>query len=154
MKKLVTIFTVTFILTALLISCDKETPSSQGGGVFKVKVSITPPLTGGTNANFGFNYFQLGSVGGSLMFHGSTYNESNTLSNWEGQEVSVTKGQNIPVMIGLNSLYDLKCRKVLLEGFLDGKLLKSVSLELGQTSAVPIVNCKDQQTTTINFIIP
>jgi hypothetical protein len=88
------------------------------------------------------------------MFHGSTYNESNTLSNWEGQEVSVTKGQNIPVMIGLNSLYDLKCRKVLLEGFLDGKLLKSVSLELGQTSAVPIVNCKDQQTTTINFIIP
>jgi hypothetical protein len=152
MKKLVTIFTVTFILTALLISCDKETPTSQGGGVFKLKVSFTPPLTGGVTAERGNNWFSLFWAGGQLNYYGT--DASNPLSNWEGQEVSVTKGQNIPVNFTLNTFYDLKCRKVLFEGFLDGKLLKSVSLELGQSSLIPSVNCKDQLTSTINFIIP
>jgi hypothetical protein len=154
MKKRFTIFTTTLLLTALIVSCGKETQSStQGGGMFKVRVTITPPLNNG------------GAIGNSNTFavllpenyQWNGYLQSSSLSSWQSQEISVTKGQNVQTNLAINTYFDLKCRQVKFEGILNGNVIKTIDLELGQTSISPPVNCKDQVTGTylsINSIIP
>lgn len=155
MKKLCTIFTTTLLLTALVVSCGKETQSStQGGGLFKVRVTITPPLQAGLNSNSIGNYFSIGSttVTGGTTWLGNS--QTLPLSTWESQEYSVTKGQNFGWSIQLNNSYDVQCRQVKIEGLTDNKVFKTYNLELGVQSLNPIVQCKDVGIGIINFIIP
>jgi hypothetical protein len=153
-KTLYLLFTAT-VFTALLLGCGKETQSStQGGGIFKLRVNINPPLQYGSSGVSGsqYNLFQIISPAGTTLWMGNS--QSVDLSSWESPEISVTKGQNLPVTVGLNDLKDLKCHQVKIDGLIDNKVIKSVVLELGQTSLNPIVQCKDVNNTNINFIVP
>jgi hypothetical protein len=156
-KTLYLLFTAT-VFTALLLGCGKETQSStQGGGLFKVRVTITPPLQSGfTNGGVDFNYFNILASPLAALYTWYGYNNSSNLSVYESQEYSVTKGQNISVGVGLSNNYDKICRQVTVEGLTDNKVFKTVTLELGVKSTTPtMLYCKDSQNPqAINFIIP
>lgn len=143
-KTLYLLFTAT-VFTALLLGCGKETQSStQGGGLFKLKVTFTPPLQGPVGS------FQINAPAPSINY---VWTGSPDLSVYESQEYSVTKGQNISVGF-YDNLVVLVCRQVKVEGLLDNKVFKSTTLELGRKSINPIINCKDGTNQQVNFIIP
>jgi hypothetical protein len=145
-KTLYLLFTAT-VFTALLLGCGKETQSStQGGGLFKFKVTITPPLQGSA-----VGPFQINSSALSINYLWTT--GSPDLSVYESQEYSVTKGQNISVGF-YNTLANNVCYQVKVEGLLDNKVFKSTTLELGYKSIIPTITCKDGTNQQVNFIIP
>ena len=153
-KTLYLLFTAT-VFTALLLGCGKETQSStQGGGLFKVRVTITPPLQSGST-NGGLNLNQILISSNFFYYQWVGTNSSTNLSVYESQEYSVTKGQNLPVSVSLLNQYDYICRQVTIEGLTDNKVFKTVTLELGIKSTTPtILYCKDSQNPQVNFIIP
>ena len=140
-------------LVAGIFSCGKETQSStQGGGTFKLRVTITPALQSGEDLqNFGTNQFMFAF--GSSIYNWIGITASAPLSGYETDEVSVTKGQNISCTLGLNSSYDLVCRTVQIDAVLNGKVIKTVSKNMGQNGNM-LTYCKDGISSTVNFIIP
>ena len=140
-------------------SCGKD----NGGGNFQIRLTISPPLQTGPSS-LPVIYSQLNIISGPLnlmyIWDGSIANSP--LSNFQSEEYSVAKGQNVQFSIGLIG-NDFLCRQVKLEGWYNGKILKTYNLELGYkydpTNTVqPIKPCKDAllnfAATNYNFIIP
>jgi hypothetical protein len=154
-KTLYLLFTAT-LFTAILLGCGKETQSStQGGGLFKVKVTITPPLQSGSTS-LGANSIQIYAPAPFINYVWVGSSNSSNLSVYESQEYSVTKGQNISVsVLSLSNQYDCICRQVTVEGLTDNKVFKTVTLELGiKSTTPPVLYCKDQASAQVNFIVP
>lgn len=146
-KTLYLLFSAT-LFTALLLGCGKETQSStQGGGLFKFKVTITPPLQSGKS-----DQLQITTTPIALIYQWFGLTSSTNLSLYESQEYSVSKGQNVSATFYLGNS-DNACRQVTVVGLIDNKVFKTETLEMGVKSANPPIYCKDQNP-TINFIIP
>ena len=157
MKKLFTIFTTTLLLTALVVSCGKETQSStQGGGICKIRTTITPPLQSGTTGpqQVLSNSFQAITGVGTITWSGAQ--QTSALALIESQEFSVTKGQNVSFNIfTFANFYDLVCRQVKVEFLINNSVKKTETIELGCTQITPTqLYCKDGASKTLNFIVP
>ena len=157
MKKRFTIFTTTLLLTALIVSCGKETQSStQGGGICKIRYTITPPLQPGIRLGAYYNGFSPYSPNPSW----NGFTQTQALSITETQGFSVTKGQNVTVSAQLSNLFDLVCRQVKVEVLIDNNIKKTVILEMGYTKFDtmdpnnPVLYCKDEVYASFNFIVP
>jgi hypothetical protein len=145
------------ILTVLIFSCGKETQSStQGGGLFKYRVTITPPLHYGATGQFKnqSNYLQVGviPIASSYIWDGKQL--SDDFTTYESQEYSVTQGQNITFTYFIDNSYDLVCRTVKIEALINGNVFKTVTQEKGYSSISPMIKCKDFDAPAINFIMP
>jgi hypothetical protein len=150
-------FVLSIVLTVLIFSCGKETQSStQGGGLFKIRYTITPPLQiGGTSISD--NSFQTicptpGFAGINIVWHGNT--ASTSLASIETNEYSVTKGQNITSGTALGNQMNPICHTVKIEGLINGKVFQTFTKDLGFSSLSPMVKCKDFDQNSVNFIIP
>ena len=142
----------------MFYGCGKETQSStQGGGLFKIRYTITPPLDFGYVGNMNnifqtFNNIQ-GFTGLNLRWVGGQ--QSSPLSTIETIELSTTKGQNISTNTFLTNSINRICHNVKIEGIINGKVFQTFSKEYGTTgTGLNAVNCKDQGQTAVNFIIP
>jgi hypothetical protein len=169
MKKFILIGCAATLFTIFLFGCGKETQSStQGGGLFKYKVTITPSLDTG-----------MGSVTfGGLFYPRLTYNTVNiqvpalmSSYGWSSQiepkpfsvyenpnEFSVTKGQNIAVNVNIVNQKNPGCIQIRLDGYIDGKIFKTFNAQGGyQTFTYPTgVFCPNSNNGSqqFNFIIP
>jgi hypothetical protein len=158
MKLKVNLILTALILTLIFYSCGKETQSStQGGGLFKIRYTITPQLDFGYVNNYNnifqtFNNIQ-GLTGLNIMWVGGQ--QSSPLSTIETIELSTTKGQNISTNTFLTNSINRICHTVKIEGIINGKVFQTFSKEYGTTgTGLNAVNCKDQGQTAVNFIIP
>ena len=136
-------------------SCGKETQSTaQGGGVFKVKVTVNPPLQKG----IGLSPSEYNSAGVSIAGFLNTGWSGNTnnadLSNFTTEEIAVTNGQNLSVYVYVSNFKDLNCRDVKIEGIQNGKVIKTYNYSMGYKSLLPTPNlCLDGNAVQNNFII-
>lgn len=152
MKKTATMLCASLLLTIGFFSCGKETQSTtQGGGTFVIKATITPPLQfGKSTAQFPtYNAFQLWGSGFQSKWDGSS--NSTDLSEILSDEISVTSGQNFSCLISCNNGYDLVCRTIKLEGIQNGKVIKTYSINMGQKQGGEL--CIDGITSQKSFII-
>jgi hypothetical protein len=156
-KTLYLLFTAT-VFTALLLGCGKETQSStQGGGICKIRATITPPLQPGISSSTS-SYNTFGYFNSFGDFNGSA--ETKSFSNAETQEFSVTKGQNVTITVAVSNLYDVVCRQVKVEFLIDNNVKKTEFLEMGYSKYNPtdpnnpILYCKDGTLKSLNFIVP
>jgi hypothetical protein len=146
-------FFIALIIVISIMSCGKETQSStQGGGLFKVRIEINPPLQKGVNQIYTNAFTCNGPLAQIKQWNGSVANSD--FDNYESQEVSVTKGQNISIIIGLNSSFDYKCRSVKIYGIINGNIFNTLTKEMGFSSTNPNLLCTDESGQAINFIIP
>lgn len=141
-------------LTLIMFSCGKETQSStQGGGICKIKITISPqiPMTSKFNNIDYPNSFQSMCAISLLQWSGAS---GYALSTIETPEFSVTKGQNVSCSSTSITNYDGICRTVNIECFVNNKSVGLFTKELGMKLASPISLCKDYQNSAVNFIIP
>lgn len=153
--KNIKILTVTSFLVLWLFSCDKEAQKSQqGGGLFKFKIYVSLPLQHGLNgSSVSFNNIIINTnttIG--LWWMGQSNNIQ--FADWTSEEISVVKEQNISVSLSLTNAYDNVCRSLKIEGIQNGKILKSMTYELGRSNSTPpITYCKDGSGININFVV-
>lgn len=118
---------VSFVgLVAILTSCGKETQSTtQGGGKLQIKLSSVP-----ANNTEAIGVPLLFSAGTSVKYYLPTkLNDGKVVTD----TFSVTKGQNFPIWIfGGNAT---SCSNILIEVYLDGKIYKSKSFNVGGESS-------------------
>lgn len=123
--KIKLIFT-SLILSFLIYSCGKENQSTtQSGGKFYVKVTISPPL------QLGKNMFQIAFVDIVNLKQWNGITGSNPCSELTSFEADVVGGQEIKVDIICQNNEDYLCRTVTLQGILNGKIIKTYSLSMG-----------------------
>lgn len=157
MFKSIKAIAASIILTLLVFSCGKETQSStQGGGLFKYRVTINPSIPNNPaiagQGNILWIYTNLPELGIYNWVTSSSNPKPEPLTNYESPEISVTKGQNVSITgIILTNSGDLGCIQTKIEGIQNGKIIKSVILNLGYSNATS--QCKDFNNTKINFII-
>ncbi len=141
-------------------SCGKD----NGGGNFQIRLTISPPLPTGPSVSLPGIYSVFGITSGplSLMHNWDGNIADSPLSNFQSEEYSVAKGQNVECRLTLLGS-DFLCRQVKLEGWYNGKNFKTYNLELGYnydpTNTVqPLKACKDASKNSspinLNFIIP
>lgn len=160
MKLKVNLILTALILTLIFYSCGKETQSStQGGGLFKIRYTITPSLQIGLGAGgIGSNGFTSlcniqGLSGLTLMWYGSS--ASMPFSTMETNEFSVTKGQNVGIGgIAIANQIDYQCRTLKIEAIINGKVFNTIVKEMGYSNSKPLTKCKDFDQNSVNFIIP
>ena len=155
--KTIKAYILSLALTILVFSCGKETQATtQGGGLFKYRVTITPPLQFGKTGQFNTKsnnvFITVPSLGTGYQWNGDQM--TSNYSTYESQEFSVTKGQNILFQVGIVNTYDLICRNVKIEALINGNVFKTVTQEKGYSSDSPLIKCKDFDAPTLNFIIP
>lgn len=145
-----------FLLTVLIFSCGKETQNStQGGGKFKIRYTISPALSFGTSSGNFFNTIATtqGFSGLNLRWFGNS--SSSDLTTIETVEYSVTKGQNISIGHVVNN-DDKVCRSLKIEGLINGNVFFSTTKLLGISGGTPAqpTKCADTDNNSVNFIIP
>jgi hypothetical protein len=152
---------MTFFLQIIMLSCGKETQSStQGGGLFKIRYTITPPLqygfggTTGTSQNAFTSVCNIQGLSGlTLMWYGNSANLP--FSTMETNEFSVTKGQNVGIAaIQILNQIDYQCRTLKIEAIINGKVFNTITKEMGYSSSKPLIKCKDFDQNGVNFIMP
>jgi hypothetical protein len=139
--------------SVLLGSCGKETQNTtQGGGVFKVRVTIDPPLQSGTAPNGGSNAILFNITGvATYTWYGNQ--RTNALSTIETDELSVTTGQNISIWLqSFSNTYDFMCRTVKIEALQNGKVNETHIFSLGFNNDYTKL-CGDGASVSKNFII-
>ncbi len=150
MKKTSTILLLSFLLSLGLFSCGKETQSTtQGGGTFICKVSISPPLQAGSVSSGQYNTIQIWGGGFLSKWDGSA--NSVSLSELSSDPISVTSGQNVTCYLFVANSYDLACRTITIDGIQNGKTIKSYTLSMGSSGAT--MPCTDGIQNQKTFII-
>jgi hypothetical protein len=154
MKKLnnISIVILALITTLTIFSCGKETQSTtQGGGTFNLKLTISPPLQFGSSPSSGQNtlFMQVGNIQKQWMGNSASQNLSQMISD----DISVTSGQNMFCIIQINNTYDFTCRTITAEGIQNGKVIKTYTLEQGYKNGSTLIMCIDGVNVTKNFII-
>jgi hypothetical protein len=168
MKKFIIIGCAATLFTIFLFGCGKETQSStQGGGLFKYKVTISPSLDTGMGPaiymgvllpRVTVNMVTISAATGSgYVWHGQT--EPKPFSVYEDRnEFSVTKGQNIAVYVNIGNQKNPGCIQIRVDGYIDGKIFKTFNAQGGyQTYTYPTgVYCPNSNNgfQQFNFIIP
>ena len=112
---------LTSLLVLFVVSCGKETQSStQGGGKLVLKLTSLP--ANNTEAIAVHNLF---STGTSSKFYFPVKNTGEVKTD----TFNVTTGQNFPIIIygGVTT----SCSNIVLEAFLNGKLYKTKSFNVG-----------------------
>lgn len=157
MLKSIKVITTSIILTVFILSCSKEKQSStQGGGLFKFKVTFNPPIPNNPaiadKVNLVYIYTNLPELGIYNWVTSSSNPKPEPFTNYESPEISVTKGQNVSITgISLTNFGDLGCVQTKIEGIQNSRITKTVILNLGYSNAT--TQCKDFNNTKINFII-
>lgn len=157
MFKSIKAISASIILTLLVLSCGKETQSStQGGGLFKYRVTFNPSIPNIPTLASRVNQVVISSTVPELGIFNWNTSSSNPkpepLTNYESPEISVTKGQNIGITgVAIANLGSLGCVATKIEGIQNGKIIKTVNLELGYNSSTQ--QCKDVSNSSVNFII-
>ncbi len=144
------ILIIASLTLTLIISCGKENQTStNGGGVFKVRVTIDPPLQPGLNSGA---YNSIGISVSTTTKSWTGIQQTKQLSTIETDEISVTKGQNIQFTISsfLNN-YDRICRTIKYEAIQNGKVNETHIASLGIDNSGMI--CADGLMINKNFII-
>jgi hypothetical protein len=164
MKKLFTIYTTTLLLTALVVSCGKETKSSEkGGGMCKIRVTVNPPLQPGdsriTDGSSGLNVNFIGYNTGWDNFYWTGNAQTSAFNSGETKEHFAPKGVNIRFDLGIANTFDIVCRQVKVEFLIDNNVKITELLEMGysQFELTPVayhVYCKDKTDRVFNFIVP
>jgi hypothetical protein len=142
------------VCTTAFFSCGKETQTStQGGGICKIKFTITPEIP--TKTKFGLvdyaNSFSSITPVVVLQWNGLS---GFPLATIESPEFSVTKGQNITCGSTTITNYDGICRSIKIECILNNKSIKAFTKELGYMDISKGTMCKDATNSGVNFIIP
>lgn len=108
----------------LLSSCGKETQNTtQGGGVFKVRVTIDPPLQSGAPTTGSTNSIALLVSSSGKVWSGGQ--QTGPLSTLETDEISVTSGQNVQFFIStFSNMFDRICRTIKSKLFKMAKSMK------------------------------
>ncbi len=153
MKKTATMLFASILLTIGFFSCGKETQSTtQGGGIFVIKATITPPLQFGKSSAQvpQSNLFQLWGSGFLSKWDGNS--NSTELSEIMSDEISVTSGQNLSCWFMISNSYDFSCRTIKLEGIQNGKTIKTYTLSMGMGSNGATL-CTDGNQNQKSFII-
>lgn len=153
MKKTATMLCASLLLTIGFLSCGKETQSTtQGGGTFVIKATVTPPLQfGKSSAQIPqINIFQLWGSGFLSKWDGNS--NSTNLSEIVTDEISVTSGQNLSCFLHITNQYDFVCRTIKLEGIQNGKVIKTYTLSMGFKSSSADM-CTDGYQNQKTFII-
>ena len=140
-------FVVPFIgLIAMLTSCGKETQSTtEGAGKLYIKLSSVP-----ANNTEAIGIPSLFSAGTSVKYYLPTKLNDGKV---ETDTFSVTKGQNFPIWVfGGNNI---SCSNILVEVYLDGKIYKSKSFNVGGESTFGVLpgapkTCKYSYTNVSN----
>jgi hypothetical protein len=135
----------------LLGSCGKETQSTtQGGGVFKVRVTIDPPLQPGVSSPFLSNSVNIIMAGNIRGWNGGL--QTVPLSTLETDEISVTSGQNVQLFItDFSNIVDRNCRTVKYEAIQNGKINEVHIVSLGYNGSSSL--CADGVSVSKNFIM-
>jgi hypothetical protein len=152
MNKLIVLIVVVLFFN----SCGKETQSTtQGGGTFYVRMTISPPLSVGSRNVNGSKFYNSVSLWGPNFNSGwSGSNSSTPLSVLNSTEISVTKGQNITAYWSLSNYKDCKCVTLTFEGIQNGNVIKTYTLNGGLSDTTFLNNCATGNTVTYpNFII-
>ncbi len=118
-------FILSILFTILIFSCGKENQSSNQGGKFYVKATISPPL------QLGKNMFQIAFVDIINLKQWNGITGSKPCSELSSFEADVTGGQEIKVEIICQNNEDYLCRTVTLQGILNGNVIKTYSLSMG-----------------------
>ena len=140
------------VCTFIIFSCGKETQSTtQGGGTFNLKLTISPPLQFGKNASGQINTLFMQTTNIQKQWSGNGASQS--LSQVISDDISVTSGQNVFCIIQISNQYDFACRTITAEGIQNGKVIKTYTLEQGYKDATTLSLCLDGITITKNFII-
>ena len=140
------------LLTTLILgSCGKETQSTtQGGGVFKVRVTIDPPLQPGATTTGGINFISIAGPSSIKSWIGAQ--QTSPLSTIETDEISVTSGQNVQFSISnFSNQFDFNCRTVKYEAIQNGKINEVHTVSLGYNGISSV--CVDGFIVSKNFIM-
>lgn len=144
MKKWLSLF-----LLFVLVGCSKDEDTSAE--VVSFKVTISPSLQYGKNANNLYNQFsaQFGSIS-SLDWKGNA--QSQALSVWESGDQPAVSG-NLSININMVNYYDYVCRQVKVETYVDGSLSNTSVYSLGNSGSLS-ATCPDGVSSTYSVNIP
>ena len=119
---------------------DDESVNDNGGGKFKLDVTISPPLENG-------DIFQLLSP---------SYTKYATNAGYTGEitpETAVNNGQNVYVRLDFSSPLSLRCRTIEVDAILNGSIIDTKVWEMGYNGEFSKY-CKDGISNSMNYIIP
>jgi hypothetical protein len=144
-------FLIILVATTLFHSCDDQT-SISGGGQVKARLTITPALVadGNTINNEDVGYIQI--AGSSSM-----YSDLAHLSVIETDYVSVTKGQNVTVYLGVYPTQSATCRSVQVELFHNGTVVRTENYTMGYSAYVDAIyntTCLNGDQQSFTWIVP
>lgn len=150
MKK-TTYFSIITLFLMFITSCGKETQAStKGGGIFKVRLTIDPPLQPGKSVIETYNYLTMSIANSSKGWGG--INQTKPLTTLETDQISVTSGQNIMFTILFSNAFDSQCRTIKCEAIQNGKTNEIIYLSMG-TVKNGNSPCEDGLNITKNFIM-
>ena len=133
-----------------ILGCDDEDSSTiGGGGRIYFEATVSPPMDSAT-FSFGsgiLTYFSVNN-GGTFQLIGGTYTTD---------EMSVTKGQNLPCIVGLSTPFstagsNAPCSNVQIKTYLNGSVFDDRTYNMGGNSTTN--PCPDGTGQTYNLIIP
>ena len=118
------------LCAASLAGCAYEGPKAvSSSGNLQFVLHVSPPLQTGVVGNAYNGVLVYSSAGIDLLWDGSA--ETEPFKKWESESVEVLRGSQIQSTILLANYFDLSCREVKIESFLDGRLVDSRTYEMG-----------------------
>ena len=138
-------------LALLILSCGNDPNNNNNQIVISVRAQVSPPLQSGVSSNGTSNTLTL-SVPGGKAWSGNL--ESQSISELHSDDYLTYPG-NLPVTITLTNYYDLICRTVSIDTYVDGNVFDSRLVELGsQSLGLSPTFCQDGIQVSYNLIIP
>lgn len=118
------------VIALSTVGCAYEGPKAvSSSGNLKMAVHVSPPLQAGVEGIAYNGVLFYSSSGVDLLWDGSA--ETEMFKKWESESVEVLRGAQIQSTILLANYFDLACREVTIESFLDGQLVDSRTYEMG-----------------------
>ena len=146
MKKLL------FVVPVLLLFGCGNNSNNNNQMVISVRVQVSPPLQSGVSTVNGTSNMLAISVVGGKVWSGNL--ETQSISELHSDDYLTYTG-NLPVAVTLSNYYDLICRTVSIDTYVDGNIFDSRVAEMGyQSLGVSPTVCQDGMQVSYNLIIP
>ncbi len=127
---LLPLFWVALRGNAMRGGCAYEGPKAvSSSGNLQFVLHVSPPLQTGVVGKAYNGVLVYSSAGIDLLWDGSA--ETEPFKKWESESIEVLRGSQIQSTILLANYFDLSCREVKIESFLDGRLVDSRTYEMG-----------------------
>lgn len=137
-------------LALLILSCGNNS-NNNSQIVISVRAQVSPPLQPGVSSNGTSNVLTL-SVPGGKVWSGNL--ESQSISELHSDDYLTYPG-NLSVGVTLGNYYDLICRTVSIDTYVDGNVFDSRLVELGtQSQGLSPSYCQNGIQVSYNLIIP